>query len=404
MKILVAAGHVPSPSVRHAAAKTSYYLCKHLAERHELHLIAFATREGMAGFCEEDLEIFRSWKMLPIENRDRLLGAFSAPSLPLAIAARNSRVYSKNLQRLLEERNFDVVLMDHTAMFQYVRILPKSVVSVGNAHDIVAQNWSRRAAAARNFLVRSLLRFETYRMRSWEQKVFERLDCVLVPSEKDQKLLLEMQPRATALVIDPWVSGDGEKIHREPEPGALLYWGAMNRAENIDAARWAVTEILPIIRRAIPCAKVYIAGNHGEFLAKEFSERADIRVTGFVEDVRGLMARMSVALLPLRQGAGIKVKTLECMSAGLPVVTTSVGEEGVGGIPGVHYQVAEDAEQLAAHTIKLLQNPAEARRMGERAAEFMRQRQDFAGRVAKVELFMESRVDLGKARCEQQPW
>lgn len=396
MKILVAAGHVPSPSVRHAAAKTSFHLCKYLAGRHELHLLAFATREGLAGFREDDLAIFRSWKTIPIENRDRLLGVLSAPTLPLAIAARNSRGYRQELHRLLGDHDFDVVLLDHTAMFQYARSLPKSLVTVGNAHDIVTQNWSRRLEAARSPLARSLLRIEADRMRSWEQNAFAKLDCVLVPSEKDQKLLLDMQPRATALVIDPWVSGDGEGIRLDPEPGALLYWGAMNRAENLDAARWAAAEILPKIRQAVPHAKLYIAGNQGEVLAKEFPGRTDIRITGFVEDVQCLMARMSVALLPLRQGAGIKVKTLECMSAGLPVVTTSVGEEGVGGTRGVHYQVAESAEQLAACTIRLLQDQAEARRMGQRAAEFMRQRQNFAGRMAEVERFVEKRVDAAR--------
>jgi len=389
----VAAGHVPSPSVRHAAAKTSFHLCKYLAGRHELHLLAFATREGLVGFREEDLAIFRSWKMFQIENRDRLRGAWSAPKLPLAIAARNSGGYRRELQCLLGDHNFDVVLLDHTAMFQYANNLPKSVVAIGNAHDIVTQNWSRRVAAARNPFTRVLLRTEADRMRSWEQKVFAELDCVLVPSEKDRKLLLAMQPRATALVIDPWVSGEGEGTRQEPEAGALLYWGAMNRVENIDAARWAAVEILPRIKQAFPYAKLYIAGNHGEVLATEFSERADIQITGFVEDVQGLMARMSVALLPLRQGAGIKVKTLECMSAGLPVVTTSVGEEGVGGTKGVHYHVAESAEQLAACTIRLLQDPTEARSMGQRAAEFMRQRQNFAGRMAEVERFMENRLD-----------
>lgn len=396
MKVLVAAGHVPSPSVRHAAAKTSYHLCRYLAERHELHLLAFATSEGLIGFCANDMAIFRSWQIVLVGNLGRLRGALATPWLPLAIASRNSHGYRRALRRLLQEHDFDVVLLDHTAMFQYAHNLPKGLVVVGNAHDIVTQNWSRRVVAARSPLVRILLSFEANRMRSWEQDAFARLDCVLVPSEKDQKLLLEMQHRATALVIDPWVSGDGEGGRLECEPGALLYWGAMNRTENIDAARWAAVEILPRIRQVVPNAKLYIAGNHGEVLAKEFRERSDVRITGFVDDVQSLMARMSVALLPLRQGAGIKVKTLECMSAGLPVVTTSVGEEGVGGTHGVHYQVAESAEQLAAYTIRLLQYPAEASLMGQRAAEFIRHRQDFSGRMAEVERFIKERVQ--KAR------
>lgn len=401
MKILVAAGHVPSPSVRHAAAKTSYYLCRYLAERHQLHLLAFATREGLVGFGEQDMAIFRSWRILPVKNGDRFWGALTAPGLPLAIAARNSHTYRQELNSLLAEQAFDVILLDHTAMFQYSPSGPRSIIAVGNAHDIVSQNWSRRVTVSRNALARTLLRVEAGRMRSWEQNAFATLDAVLVPSEKDRKLLLEMQPKATVLVIDPWVSAGHATNNPNPEPGALLYWGAMNRTENIDAARWAATEILPRIRKAVPQAKLYIAGNHGEALAKEFAERTDIRITGFVEDVQSLMTRMSVALLPLRQGAGIKVKTLECMAAGLPVVTTPVGEEGVGGTDGVHYLVAESAEDLAAHAVRLLLQPEDARKMGESAKQFLVARQDFSGKLAAVEQFIEKQIALMMPRPEQ---
>lgn len=400
MKILVAAGHVPSPSVRHAGGKFSYHLCRYLAERHELHLLAFATREGLVGFCAQDMAIFRSWRMIPVKNSDRLWGALTAPSLPLAIAARNSHTYRHELHSLLAGQAFDVVLLDHTAMFQYSPKTPKSIIAVGNAHDIVTQNWSRRVTMARNPLVRKLLRVEAGRMRSWERNAFATLDVVLVPSEKDRKLLLEMQPKATVLVIDPWVSADHDTNRSDPEPGTLLYWGAMNRAENIDAARWAATEILPRIRKSVPHAKLYIAGNHGEVLAREFTERTDIRITGFVDDVQSLMARMSIALLPLRQGAGIKVKTLECMSAALPVVTTPVGEEGVGGTDGVHYLVAESAEELAAHAVRLLLHPEVARKMGESGKQFLLARQDFSGKLAAVERFIEKRIALTMPRPE----
>jgi hypothetical protein len=157
MKILVAAGHVPSPSVRHAAAKTSYYLCRHFAERHELHLLAFATPEGLVGFCEQDMAIFRSWRIVPVKNTDRLWGALTAPFLPLAIAARNSHMYRQELRSLLAEQVFDVILLDHTAMFQYSPKTPRSIVVVGNAHDVVTQNWSRRVMMTRNPLARRLL-------------------------------------------------------------------------------------------------------------------------------------------------------------------------------------------------------------------------------------------------------
>jgi glycosyltransferase involved in cell wall biosynthesis len=397
MKILIAAGHLPAPKARHGAAGTSFHLCEYFALKHHLHLLTFATKDGMVGFQREDMSLFASLEIISVTNLDRLRGALTAPMLPLAIAARNSQRYRKRLRAILTEHHFDVVLLDHTAMFQYVADLPGAIVTGGNAHDIVMQSWARRAAAASNPIAKSLLTAEASRLRSWERETFSKLDFVLVPSEKDKSLLLELQPKATVLVIDPWVSPTASDSAAIRESGSMLFWGAMNRAENIDAARWAVHEILPRIRQAVPNAKLYIAGTHGEMLACEFEKRDDVIVTGFVKDVAPLMARMEVALLPLRQGAGIKIKTLECMTAGLPVVTTAVGEEGVGGTNGTHYLVAENAEELATHAIQLLSHPDQARNIGDNAKHFMEKRQNFAGRLSEVELFLEERVMQSRA-------
>ena len=308
MQILIAAGHVPASEARHAGAKTSFYLCEYFARKHRVHLLTFATRAGMAGFQEKDMSHFASWKIVPVTNLDRLWGAVTAPGLPIAVAARNSSEYRRELRKIIAGHHFDVVLLDHTAMFQYVDDLPAGTVVGGNAHDVVMQNWTRRAESAANPIIKRVLRMEAYRMRNWEQEAFGKLDFVLVPSDKDKNLVLDLQPKANPIVIDPWVSPTAGSRAASIERGALLYWGAMNRPENMDAARWAATEILPRIRQLVPSAKLYIAGNHGEVLANEFAGRDDIVITGFVEDVPGLMARMNIALLPLRQGAGSRSK------------------------------------------------------------------------------------------------
>jgi glycosyltransferase involved in cell wall biosynthesis len=397
MEILIAASYMPVSQGRQAGTKTSYYLCEYLARKHRLHLLAFSTKDGLAGFSKEDMSLFVSWKSIPVTNRDRIWGAMTAPGLPLAVAVRNSQTYRREFHKLLIEHRFDVVLLDHTAMFQYAAEVPASIVVGGNAHDIVMQYWSRRAAAAKNKLFRYLLGAEAKRIRDWEQQVFGELNFILIPSEKDKDLLLKLQPRATAIVIDPWVSATAGGDVTGRQAGSLLFYGAMNRSENVDAARWGAREIFPQIKQAVQETKLYIAGSQSEKLGNEFSERDGIFVTGFVPDMAKLMAGMEIAFLPLRHGAGIKVKVLECMTAGLPVVTTSVGAEGVGGVDGVHYLVGESAEELATLVLRLLRNPIEAQKMGECAKQFMQQRYNFEGGIAKVECYMEEQVSKLKS-------
>jgi hypothetical protein len=224
---------------------------------------------------------------------------------------------------------------------------------------------------------------------------------VVTHNEKDKQLLAELEPRAHAIAIDPWMSAHVTSAVARRESGAMIFWGAMNRSENTDAARWAANQILPIIRRSISNATLYIAGNHGELMAPEFAGRDEIVITGFVQDVGALMDRMEIALLPLRLGAGIKVKTLECMAAGLPVVTTSVGAEGVGGVHGTDYFVAESAEEIAAHAVNLLRDKPAAANMGASAKQLIAGTRNFADRMQRVEEHLVEAVARRRAGPKQ---
>jgi polysaccharide biosynthesis protein PslH len=392
MDILIAAGHLPSPGGPQAGHKCSYFAYEYLARRHRLHLIAFANKNEVAGLGRAKLEIFASHELLPVNRRVRLMGALTAPTLPLAIAARHSGSFRTRLEQAVRVRKPDLVIFDHTAMFQFVESAPATVVTAGIAHDVYTQVWDRKAAQARNPVLKPLLRAESRRMQSWETSAFRNLDLVIAFNEKDKHLIETLEPAATTIAVDPWMSLPISKAGSTREPGALIFWGAMDRLENVDAARWAAKELLPAIRQSVPHAKLYIAGNRGEHLAQEFAGREEIVVTGFVDDVGELMSRMEIALLPLRLGAGIKIKTLECMAAGLPVVTTSVGAEGVGGTGGRDYFVAEKADEIVQHTLSLLHNPPAAREMGARAIEFIAKRWDFEGRMHSLEAFLTQRV------------
>ncbi len=385
MEILFAAGHLPACCGRQAGQKTSYHICEFLARRHQLHFLGFIPADEIAELNQADMEMFASWELTPVTSRVRVIGALSAPLLPLSIAARHSHGFRRRLQKIVRERQPDVVIFDHTAMFQYAAGVPASVVTVGSAHDMMTQSWQRKKSQSANPVSRLLLSAEFRRMERWEKTAWARLDLVVAHNGKDKQLVETLEPRARVIAIDAWMSPPACYPASHREPGAMIFWGAMDRPENVDAARWAAREIVPSIRRSVPRAKLYIAGSRGEQLAPEFAGRDDIVVTGFVEDVGALMSRMEIALLPLRLGAGIKIKTLECMAAGLPVVTTSVGAEGVNGIHGTHYQVADAAEKIAAHAIEFLSDPSAAREMGARAKQFIAESRDFAARMSSFE-------------------
>lgn len=387
MKVLFATGHLPSLQKGQAGAKTSYGISEYLSRTNEVHLLAFGTESEIESLSEQEMKIFASWQYIPATRASRMLGVLSSPSLPLAIAARASAAYRRRLKQMFREHSFDAVLFDHTAMLQYIEDVPSGVVTFASLHDVLTQGWERRVAHAKNPLQRLVLEIERRRVMRWEQHAFASVDVVFPHNEKDGRLVENMsQLRSSPMTIQPWVDACvlEKSGKRNPKKNSLLFWGAMDRAENIDAARWIANEILPRIREQVPTAHLYIAGSKSDSLDQVFSRRQDISLLGFIDDIEEMMGSMEIALLPLRLGAGIKVKTLECMAAAMPVVTTNVGAEGIDARDGKDFLVANDAENIANKVILLLRDRANAQKMGESGRIFIEEMYDFDEKIEAV--------------------
>jgi glycosyltransferase involved in cell wall biosynthesis len=115
-------------------------------------------------------------------------------------------------------------------------------------------------------------------------------------------------------------------------PFTLLFWGAMSRKENSDAAIYFITNFWNHLKASFPLLKLYIVGSDPPSKLYELANK-DIIITGFVEDPSWYFEKIKLGIVPLSKGAGVKVKVLEMMSAGLPVVSTPVGAEGIENNP-----------------------------------------------------------------------
>jgi len=354
-----------------------------------MHLLCFGTERERAVFDRQGMEIFHCWDVVPVSRWTRLSGVLSSPRLPLQVAARNSRTFRSKLRHLTQSHRFDVVILDHTAMWQYANHLAGASLCVGLLHDVSTQLWKRRAEGALDVLSRIIFGVEAKRVKSWEQMALSHLDLVIAQCEKDRVLLGELDPGLKHFVIQQWVSVPARSSPSEMatirEADSVVFWGAMDRSENADAVAYALREIFPSVREAVPSAKFYIAGNNSESVASITDGAPQVIRTGFIPDISTFLSGMQVALLPLSQGAGIKVKTLECMAAGVAVVTTPIGAEGIAAAHGVHLLIGKTAEELARHTVRLLRRPEEARQIGERARNWFASVYDFDRPMAVLE-------------------
>jgi len=193
------------------------------------------------------------------------------------------------------------------------------------------------------------------------------------------------------------VLGDGPEIRSLPtlvlpfaetqsglqEDRRLLFLGHLRRRTVMDSVVYFCDEILPRVRQELPGTIFEIVGGDEE-RAAFLASRPGVELTGFVRDVAACLGRATVMVVPLRAGSGIKLKILQAMAAGVPVVTTSIGAEGMGVIHGREVMIADDSEQFARCTVQLLNDPERRRRMGELGRRFVRER--FASDNARREV------------------
>jgi glycosyltransferase involved in cell wall biosynthesis len=272
------------------------------------------------------------------------------------------------------------------AMWQYAGDVNSGVLRVGIAQDVLSQLWTRKAENWRG-LCALAARAEARRLRKWETSVLSKLDLVCALSEKDSQLLSEPEQGVRQCVLQPWFSRPSGRSLSSAAKGdnRIVFAGAFDRRENVDAVAFAVNEVLPRVAAEIPHYAFHLAGAAREKLPRQIVERPGVRVEGFVPDLQAYLSCMQIALLPLRLGAGIKIKVLEAMAAGLAVVTTPVGAEGIAAREGIHFLVGTTAEELSRHTIVLLQNPGLRTELGESAREFIQRNYNFESSASNFE-------------------
>jgi glycosyltransferase involved in cell wall biosynthesis len=232
--------------------------------------------------------------------------------------------------------------------------------------DAMSVNLRRRADHDRG--VRGLAaRWEARRVLLYETGLMSRGVSVVAATAADATALGERVE-----VISNGVDLDHFSFRPEGHDSpTLVFAGNLGYFPNVDAARVAATEVLPIVRRTIPTANLVLAGARPSKAVRRLAALPGVSLIPGPADLGAVVAEAAVAVVPMRAGTGMQNKVLEAMAVGTPAVTTPRAAEAVGAVPGVHLLVGEDATAIAAAVLALIDDPAEARLMAERARLFV---------------------------------
>lgn len=288
--------------------------------------------------------------------------AWSGSSIPWFIRAAVRRP-SPSLKERLDAA--DVIEFQWSEMMALAPLLREAYPRtpfVGIAHDVITQRWERSARASRGRVSRGAFALAAARSRPRESRSFGALDVLITFSEKDAALVAELSPTTRVEVVHPGL-GPREPLVRDETPSEprVLFTGALDRPDNARAAEWFLEEIWPEVRRAVPQARFVIAGANPPASLQRMVQKADrAELTGFVDSLDPYYASASVFVAPLLTGAGVKFKTLDAMLRGTPVVSTSVGAEGIDA-HDLFAGITDDAKEFALAVVAELRFPQRER-------------------------------------------
>jgi GT2 family glycosyltransferase len=233
------------------------------------------------------------------------------------------------------------------------RHAPQAVVSF-YGHDLHAMRMRREAALSNDPAWRS----RADAMERIERLIWRQVDMVLYPSEVEVAIVHDLEPGTLVRAVTPYRYPDPQPRLAVPPGHALLFVAGFSHPPNRDAAAWLVRDVLPLVRAEVPDVRLALIGSHPTPDVLALS-RPDVEIAGFVPEteLRRRYATARVAVVPLRVGAGVKAKVAEALQAGLPLVTTTIGAEGMTGLDQV-VSVANDSTEIASSIVELLRDDA----------------------------------------------
>ncbi len=392
MRILFLSPRLPHPRVL-SGHVIVYQRVRRLIERgHEVTLCCFATEEERDLACDLEHRLAGLRLVAPPRDRTaslarRISGQAGMVALP---RRRRSQAMLRAVGELVEQNRYDVVVGEFTEMGVYLYRNPflSAVRTVLSCHQSPTVASRKRTDVVGYSLAGLVERLRHDRLRRFEFSMYRAFDRVLVLTPQERFQLEHYQPDLRLTVIP---CGVDENYFR-PRPSTeladgALYTGFYAHEPNRDAVRWFATHVWPRIRGIRPDMRwFYVVGPAPPPEFYDLARRdASIVVTGEVKDVRDYLDRARVFVCPVRMGSGMRVKILEAMAHGVPVVSTTLGAEGLPAQPGEHCFVADDPAVMAGQIRLLLEDPPLRASMIRKARDLVHERLSWTRSVDLLE-------------------
>jgi glycosyltransferase involved in cell wall biosynthesis len=382
MKILILSTWFPYPLSQGSKIR-AYHLIKALAEKHQVALISFQDTPIEPAWIVHLGALCEQVHVIPDHPFDhsRVKSAVGWLSpLPSAVLASRSVRMSYMVQQVADvwAPNWVFALTFVTAPYALAAKGARKVVDIDNLMTPMLYEDYRRAQHPLRRM-RHWLACEKF--RNYEQGLYRQFDLCLVVADRDRNAamkLARLRQEQVGVVPNGVDVGSIAVSPGSPEPDTLIFNGALTYSANYDAMDYFLGQIFPLIRAEASEAQLKITGSTRGVPIERLPSRERVTFTGYLDDVHAAIASSCVCVVPLRMGGGSRLKILEAMAIGTPVVSTSKGAEGINAVPGKHLLIADTPAEFAAQTVRLLREPQLRAMLATNAAQLVREQYDWA--------------------------
>lgn len=362
----------------------TYNILRHAAREHDVYFLGFIKKKEDAAHAEPIRKMCKTADVFVIPDdvsRARLgLSLFLNLFSPLPYIS--SKYYRKDLNKrmmeIIRNNRIDVVHFDMLHMARYRRKI-KDLPSVLVEHNVESLRLRRLSENSKNPILKLFLFYQYIKLYRFERREPRFFDVCTPVSRNDADKLEEMGAGGNLTVIPNGVDTEYFKPgNKKATPQSLVWVGSMSDMYNAEAVNYFCEEVFPLILREMPDIRFTAVGKSPtKKLLRLAAANSNVKAVGYVDDVRGAMERAAVYIAPIRSGGGTKLKVLNALSMARPVVTTTVGAEGIEVVDGEHLLIADDAKLFAEKTIGLLRDPARAAGLGENGRRLMLEKYDW---------------------------
>ena len=359
MKLLVVMTHNPFPPLD-GSSVVAFNNMKHLSKRHQIDFICLQSQQDsncVAEFVEHQEWVSRK----VISGLAKWVNYFlyMLKGVPSSVSAFASNELKVAVKRTIESKQYDAILLFEMKAIQYIPLsfYKKLIVNIEDPQSI---KLSRMAKLPVYSMSQRIKWFALAKLTGcYEKKHFHKIAKVLLLSTSDIRDMYQQEKYSNlAHVVYGVARRDSNQILGYTDRDrVIILSGSMYHQPNVDGALFFLENIFPLILKAFPSAILWIVGANPDQRIIEASTKYGMQVdiTGKVDDMTAYIKRATVSICPVRLKVGVQTKILEALSWGTPVVTTSAGNSGIGGVSGSQLWVEDEPKQFAQRVVELLQ-------------------------------------------------